>query len=133
MVSGMGVATSHADGMDWESTYKSIEKVAAGVRSGEGPALIEIDAYRWREHCGPNYDNDIGYRTEEEYLSWKAKDPQVRLEKDLIGRGLLSSADIEDMDKRIGAEIDEAFDFAVNASYPASSSAGNYQYAKEVR
>ena len=31
--------------------------------------------YRWREHCGQGYDNDIGYRTELEFESWKQKDP----------------------------------------------------------
>ena len=35
----------------------------ARARAGDGPTFILADTYRWREHCGPNYDNDIGYRT----------------------------------------------------------------------
>ena len=49
-----------------------------------GPGLIELETYRWREHCGPNYDNDIGYRTEEEFEMWKDNDPLGILEKRLI-------------------------------------------------
>ena len=35
------------------------------IRAGRGPQFVELETYRWREHCGPNYDNDLGYRTEE--------------------------------------------------------------------
>ena len=33
------------------------------IRNGIGPVFIEFSTYRWLEHCGPNYDNDIGYRS----------------------------------------------------------------------
>ena len=36
----------------------------ADIRAGGGPRFLEFSTYRWREHCGPFYDNDIGYRTE---------------------------------------------------------------------
>ena len=45
------------------------------IRSGNGPMFIEFKTYRWREHCGPNYDNNLGYRDESEFLRWKKNDP----------------------------------------------------------
>ena len=40
---------------------QSIDMVEAGVRAiraGGGPRFYEFATYRWREHCGPLYDND---------------------------------------------------------------------------
>ena len=31
------------------------------------PVFIEFQTYRWLEHCGPNFDNNIGYRSEKEF------------------------------------------------------------------
>ena len=45
------------------------------VRSGKGPYFLEFETYRWREHCGPNFDNDLGYRSNDEFLKWKGKCP----------------------------------------------------------
>ena len=53
------------------------------IFGGLGTQFIEFNTYRWREHCGPNYDNDIGYRSEAEYLEWKEKDPLKGIDKNI--------------------------------------------------
>jgi TPP-dependent pyruvate/acetoin dehydrogenase alpha subunit len=98
---GLGLHTAHVDGMAAEATYTAIADITSHVRKGNGPALLEIDTYRWREHCGPNYDNDIGYRSEAEYLSWREKDAQNRLEKKLLENGTLTQKMLKDMEHRI--------------------------------
>ena len=45
------------------------------LRNNRKPFFLLFNNYRWREHCGPNYDNNIGYRTEKEFKSWKKRDP----------------------------------------------------------
>ena len=129
MVAGMGLHTDHVDGMDAKATYRAIEKIAGHVRNGNGPALLEIDTYRWREHCGPNYDNDIGYREEAEYLAWKEKDSETRLVKELLQGGAITQEDIVKMDEKIHAEVEEIFAFAKSSPFPDSKTAGDYQYA----
>lgn len=129
MVRGMGLHTAHIDGSDALATYAAIETIAAHVRSGRGPALLEIDTYRWREHCGPNYDNDIGYRTVQEYESWKARDAVMLLEQKLLKDGALTQDDIAAMDNRIAEEVEEAFAFAIASPFPAADTAGAFQYA----
>ena len=47
----------------------------------KGPFFFQLDTYRWREHCGPEFDNNLGYRTEKEFLSWKNYDPLIQLQK----------------------------------------------------
>ena len=46
----------------------------------EEEGFLEIETYRYREHVGPDYDWDLGYRTEHEVLEHMAKDPvpQIR-------------------------------------------------------
>ena len=40
------------------------------MRSGGGP-FFRVETYRHREHCGHNFDNELGYRTLEEFEFWK--------------------------------------------------------------
>lgn len=49
------------------------------IRRGEGPALIEINTYRWRDHVGPTDDRDEPYRNKEEFQHWLEHDPIQQL------------------------------------------------------
>ncbi len=129
MAKAIGLVTDHVNGMEAITTFDAISAMTELVRDGHGPALLEIDTYRWREHCGMNYDNDIGYRTEEEYLSWYEKDPQHRLEKELLQEGILTKDALEGMNKSIANEINTAFADAKSAPFPAPETAGDFEYS----
>ena len=47
----------------------------ARIRCAGGPEFVECQTYRWREHCGPHFDNDLGYRSDDEVNAWMARDP----------------------------------------------------------
>jgi TPP-dependent pyruvate/acetoin dehydrogenase alpha subunit len=128
MVEGLGMSSQHGDGNDVEQVYEMISKSVDQIRDGGGPQFLEFETYRWREHCGPNFDNHIGYRTEEEYLIWKERDPIPRMEKSLLGREVISKEDIGAMEKEIQISIGEAFDFAENSHFPAPDEAYNDLY-----
>ena len=54
------------------------EKAINYIRKTKKPFFLQLDTYRWREHCGPkNYDNHIGYRSNSEFLRWK-KNAQLK-------------------------------------------------------
>lgn len=129
VASALGLHSAHVDGADAVSTYKVMEDAVKHVRGGKGPAFVEISTYRWREHCGPNYDNDIGYRTEDEYKLWRDKDAVERLEKDLLADKSLSADALKTMESKIKAEVDEAFAFAKSSPFPAAKTAGDFEYA----
>jgi len=80
-----GIHSVYGDGNEIETVYKLTKPLIERARSGHGPQVAIFDTYRWREHCGPNYDNDLGYRTEEEFVAWKQRCPlalaEVELEK----------------------------------------------------
>lgn len=118
------IPTEHVDGNDVVSVANAAKRAADRARRGEGPSFLQCDTYRWREHCGPNYDNHIGYRSEEEFETWKQSDPLEVLKPrlaDLAGEASVT-AEIE-------AEIAAAFDFADASDFPTSESAGKGVYA----
>jgi len=131
MAEGLGIAASTGDGNDVAQVFDITMDALIRIRAGGGPRFLEFSTYRWLEHCGPNYDNDIGYRSEEEFLEWKKKDPIARYEAELIGQGVVTLEDIRCMDAEIKGEVDEAFDFADASPYPDAESAGFDLYAPE--
>lgn len=129
MVQGMGITSRHCDGNDAVAAHACVVEALSSIRSGNGPMFLEFATYRWREHCGPYYDNDIGYRSEEEFLEWKAKDPIPRLEAELLRDGILSHAEVKQMLASIRSEIAAAFEAAEAAPFPLAEEAFTHLYA----
>ena len=75
MVRAMGLSAQHGNGNDVEEVARKVKHAKTMILKSGGPQFLEFDTYRWREHCGPNFDNNIGYREESEFLKWKKKDP----------------------------------------------------------
>ena len=123
MAEGLGMKTGSGDGNDVAEVYTKTSEALASIRAGGGPQLLEFSTYRWLEHCGPNYDNDIGYRTEAEYLDWKAREPIARFESALLTDGIVSAAEVAQMDLDIEREVSAAFEFADASPFPTTTSA----------
>ncbi len=115
---GYGMLSDHGNGNDAVEVFNKTRAALEYIRGGDGPYFLEFVTYRWREHCGPNFDNDLGYRTEEEYLSWKEADPIVLLESQLLNQNAIMQADIDEMETATQADVDEAFDFAEESPFP---------------
>jgi TPP-dependent pyruvate/acetoin dehydrogenase alpha subunit len=118
-----------ADGNDVEAVHQTTKAAVQRARSGEGPAFLLFDTYRWREHCGPNYDNQLGYRAESEYLEWKKRDPLERLKHKLVRSGGVTEDAYMAMQTELQRFIDAAFDFARSAPLPQPSQASEFVYA----
>ena len=118
-----------ADGNDVVAVFKTTQEAVERARKGDGPTFLLFDTYRWREHCGPAFDNDIGYRSEAEYKSWRGRCPIEASRALLQDRKLLTSTDEESLAKGIKHEIDTAFDFAKSAPLPEPSQAADHIYA----
>ena len=124
-----GLEAVQIDGNDAEEVSRTARVAVEKARAGGGPTFIEMITYRWREHCGPNFDNDIGYRTESEYLSWREKDPIAALRARLADSGEL--ADDVEIAIRSGIEkqVDRAIDFAKSSPFPEVSTMMDGVYA----
>lgn len=124
-----GMPAIHIDGNDVEIVYETTSRAAAHARAKQGPTLIIADTYRWREHCGPNYDNDIGYRTPQEFESWKSRCPIESLGGRLLTDREMTKVEQETLALEIRAEIGEAFAFAIASPFPDPSTVKDHVYA----
>lgn len=131
MVSGLGIKTESGDGNDVLAVFGKVCCALSEIRAGGGPRFLEFSTYRWLEHCGPNYDNHIGYRTEAEYQEWRAQEPIGRLQSALITDGTITAAEIEQMNIVIKRDVEDAFIFAEAAPAPPPESAFTDLYTEE--
>jgi len=129
MVEALGIKTSIADGNNVEETYNLAKNAIEEIHKNEAPYFIELTTYRWREHCGPDYDNSIGYRTENEFQEWKKKDPISCYEETLLKNGILTKIDIEKMNQSIMDKVNTSFKFAEESPFPDESLAYKGLYA----
>ncbi len=128
MVKAIGIDSHHIDGNDAIEAYRVVNEIAEKIRTTGKPQFIEISTYRWMEHCGPNYDNDIGYRELKEFEKWKNDDPIRNLENCLKENKVITDLYIKNISKEIGAEIQQAFTFAEDSDFPAEDSLYDYIY-----
>lgn len=124
-----GIKTAHGDGNDIELVFNLTNNALKDLRSGNGPWFLEFSAYRWREHCGPDYDDHLQYRTSQEVEYGKAACPIAKFEKFVLDAQLLSRADIEKIESDIQAEISQSFAFALADYKPTLEDARAYVYA----
>jgi pyruvate dehydrogenase E1 component alpha subunit len=101
------------------------EKLVGVMRQGNGPAFIECQTYRWREHVGPNEDFDAGYRKRNDLTRWVEED---QVEK--IGR-LIAVPQRTAIESEIEKEILTAVTFAEDSPFPELGALLTNVYANE--
>jgi pyruvate dehydrogenase E1 component alpha subunit len=116
---GHGMPSRQIDGNDPLTVWSAAQEALDHARSGKGPVFLELKTYRWREHCGPGFDNHIGYRTEAEYLAWKEHDPIATFRHRLETEGLADAARLARLETTVAREIADAFTAARAAAEPA--------------
>ena len=126
LAKSIGANSINCDGNNVFTAIDLLKNIIEEIRYGQKKTwFVEFDTYRWREHCGYQYDNNIGYRTQEEFERWKSKDPVK-----LIERFSKKIIDLQEIEKLINIEIDEAFAKAKSAPFPEIEDAFNSIFAK---
>jgi TPP-dependent pyruvate/acetoin dehydrogenase alpha subunit len=113
---GYGIPGVRADGNDVVATYQVTKEAVDRARAGEGVTLIELMTYRRKGHA--EHDNQ-SYVPAGEIDRWaKENDPVDRYIKELTTGYGFSSAELEQIDSRVKAEIDRATDEAEASAPP---------------
>jgi 2-oxoisovalerate dehydrogenase E1 component len=117
LVSGFpGLQIYDLNGSDYFATRRVGERATAWVREGNGPALVHAQVTRPLNHS--SQDTQAKYRPAEE-LAAEALDDPIRLLADaLVGAGVLSIDEVEDVRRRAFAEVAEAAQRALAAPRP---------------
>ena len=116
------------DGNDAYKIFKISKKIINNMRNNRLPFFLQLDTYRWREHCGPNYDNNIGYRSENEFKKWKKKCPIKKLENLLIKKKIYNSKDLLKIKSLLKIYVDKIFLFAKKSPLPNPNTITNFIY-----
>lgn len=123
-----GMTGLACDGNDADAVWRVAKNAVASARAGGGPVLMEFFTYRWKEHCGPNEDIDLGYRSREEFDAWTSRCPVASYAARLEADDVVTHVEFGAMQDEIGAEISEAFDFARTSPFPEPSELARFVY-----
>ncbi len=113
---GYGIPGVIVDGNDVFEVYKEAEKAVDRARSGGGPTLIEAKTYRIKGHFVGDPEM---YRTKEEVKKvMEENDPIARFKEKATEKGLMTEKEMQEIDKKIEKEINEALKFASESPSP---------------
>ena len=124
--SAYGFPGTISSGNDLLAVYQAVQRAIARARRGEGPTLLEFKTYRWHGHS--EHDKAF-YRSDEEFLEWKSRDPIPRYEFYLREKKILTPEILEEIAQRVGKEVEEAVEFAEKSPFPQGSEALKDLYA----
>ena len=120
-----GIKTFSGDGNDLSEAVALAQEAVDWIRSGNGPAFVELSTYRWLEHCGPNDDDHLGYRPTGELETWKNKDPVAAARKALLDSGQAVEGDLARLEQKLNADIERTFESALQSPMPTFETANS--------
>lgn len=117
-VAAFRVKSTPLFGNDAIKVHATLAAAIEDARAGKGPAFVEAYTYRWSGHYGPESDDLVGYRSDEEVKAWKENCPIALLERALVEKKLLSLEEKRRVEQAADAEIADAFAFAKSSPFP---------------
>jgi pyruvate dehydrogenase E1 component alpha subunit len=117
---GYGMPGVVVDGMDVVAVYEAAGEAIERARRGEGPSLIECKTYRFYDHVGKR-GMGVSYRTDDEVMEWRRRDPIELFEGRLAEQGILSADEAKAVHDRVSAQLQEAISFAESSPLPDPS------------
>ena len=118
-----GVAAFAGDGNDVEQVLALARNAVDSARRGLGPQFLELSTFRWREHCGPDFDDGLQYRSAAEIETGIKDCPIARYTARLASRDPAYPAAIERIETGIAREVEAAFAFALASRKPTAAEA----------
>jgi pyruvate dehydrogenase E1 component alpha subunit len=115
--SSYDMANEVVDGQDVLIMHAAMERAVERARTGKLPTLLEVRTYRFMGHSmsDPIHGH---YRTKEEVEGQRKRDPIAVWSQRLIAEGLMDEAGVKALDKRVGDEVNDAYQFADEAPDP---------------
>lgn len=124
-----GLQAFYIDGNKAIEIFEKSKKIINNIRKGKGPSLLLMNTYRWLEHCGPNNDDNLNYRSKTEVKQWLKKCPIKLIEKKLINRKILNKKNKKVIIKTIIKKINKSFDFAKKSNFPELKDLNTHIYS----
>lgn len=112
-----GVPGLLVDGMDAVDVAKGGKAVIDYIRSGKGPAILQVHTYRFNGHSPADPEHERG-RKEEKAWARQAQDPIKRFEDKWIAAGMFTEEELKQARKEVLAEVKKSVEFAEQSPMP---------------
>jgi pyruvate dehydrogenase E1 component alpha subunit len=114
------IPSEPVDAMNVESVHEAVARAAERARAGEGPSLLEFRTYRYKGH---SMSDPQKYRSKEEVEEYKHRDPIEQVRQSILEKKIASAQDLEAIEQKINAQVEESVKFAEESAYPDPSEA----------
>lgn len=112
---GYGIEGHRRDGNDVVGLYQFFHALVADLRARPRAVLVECETLRMRGH---GEHDDSSYVPRELLAAYAARDP-IRLARErLAGEGWMSAAEMDQVEDEVAAEVDEAYQRALQDAPP---------------
>lgn len=132
IVKNMGIKSFSLKDHDLQKIYNKTDEALNYIRKFSRPFFLNINTYRLVEHCGPNNDDDINYRSTKEINYWKKNCQINKTEKYLVKNKILNYKNISSIKNKIRNEIDKSFVFAKKSPFPKKKDLKKNLFKKEL-
>jgi 2-oxoisovalerate dehydrogenase E1 component alpha subunit len=126
---GYGIPGVTVDGADVLACYQASKDAVARARRGDGPTLIEAKVLRLTAHSSD--DQQTKYRSEEELVAEKARDPLPLFRTQLLDAGVLTAETEAAIAADIKASVDDATEYAESQPDPDPATAMKWVFAED--
>jgi pyruvate dehydrogenase E1 component alpha subunit len=106
------------DGMTPEAVHEGVARAVKRAREGDGPTLLELKTYRYKGH---SISDPQKYRSKEEVEEYKDQDPIIKVKNTIIENGFATEADLQVINDRIDAVVEQSVKFAEESPWPDDS------------
>ena len=116
------------DGMDPEAVHEGVARAVKRARDNDGPTLLEVKTYRYKGH---SMSDPAKYRSKEEMEEYKLQDPVETSLAKLKNDFGVSDDEIEAINERVKAEVEESVKFADESPFPGDDEMYKDVYAEQ--
>ena len=119
----------YLNGNKVDEVYVKSKKMINYIKNKRKPGLIVLNTHRYKEHCGPNEDIQLGYRNIKEFDYWKKNDPLIYCEKILKKKYKVTEIILEKIKQETLKKCNNAFIFAKKSKLPKHAAAKEKVYS----
>ena len=129
IANAVGIKSLKINGNNLSEIFNKSKKIINNIRNKSHPFLVELNTYRLVEHCGPNSDDNLNYRSKSEISYWKKKCPVKLFKKKILNQKIKKNYLVK-IEKQVQKEINDAFTYAKKSKFPSKELLTKHIYAK---
>ncbi len=110
-ISPTSLYAERVDGSNPLAVIDAMKRKMDLIREGKGPALLDVVTYRISPHSASDHES---YRTKEEVLTWIEQDPITAYHRELVGAGIATEEQINDIIEAVDRKIFRIFNLCAD-------------------